>query len=438
MKNTLSPSIVERDASTVSLAFAQSTSQKPETFAGIDLHGVNLRGTDLNGVDLRNANLIGADLKGINLSGADLRGAALSDADLRGATLTRAMLSGATLTRVDLRGADLSNTILSGANLWDANLSGATLDRANLWDANLSGANLSGADIKGAILSSANLRSANLSRVNFWGTNLSGANLNRANLTSVDLSSADLSSANLLEANLSQADLSTAVVEDTRLGGNQGLTAIMELDLKQRGALFVKPGDRKHFEASRLETKNFESKNSLSQPPTQDNKKPLELAPVDQFLLPQETVSDVASTPDGFVSSQLEIPESIDLELEMAANLTRAVPQKAPQQSVETELAASDPFGSTSVDNSFLSFSEFSNSEDSNQKPRQTYDEFDSFSELSGELNSSAVHKPAPDGYVSPIARTAAAIRNRKARIQSPKNKTYGSNRSSLRSDYLI
>lgn len=455
MKDTLLPVTVERDASVVSLTFAQSTTNQLETLAGVDLHGVNLRGSDLNGVDLRNANLMGADLKGANLSGADLRGATLSNADLRGATLNRAMLSGATLNRADLRGADLSNTILSGANLWDANLNGASLDRANLWDANLSGASLSGADIKGAILSSANLRSANLSRANLWGTNLTGANLHRANLACVDLSSADLSNANLLEANLSQADLSSAIVENTRFGKNQGLMAAAELDLQQRGALFTTSGERKYSGASR-----FESKNSISQPGTSKESYLPKIAPVSQVLLSQETSSDKDNTPDSFDFGQLDRHSAIDLPPSSPAWVVSSPVASSPVVSspieptpVKNSLVTATPL---SYDELFPSGSdqflssipehplssdhslpptlplEFPISEGFDDRNRQEISGFNSLAESKDE-----VVKPDPTGYVSPIARTAAAIRSRRARVQSKTNK-HGLNSSLSSSNYLI
>ncbi|HEY9625533.1 MAG TPA: pentapeptide repeat-containing protein [Crinalium sp.] len=426
MKNALLPMTVERADSVVNLAFAKPTAKQSE-LAGVDLNGVNLRGSDLSGVDLRNANLIGADLKGANLSGADLRGATLSNADLRGATLHRAMLSGAALNRIDLRGADLSNTILSGANLWDANLSGASLDRANLWDVNLSGANLSGAELRGAILSSANLRGANLSRTSLWGTNLTGANLHRANLTCADLSSADLSTANLLEADLSHADFNTAIVEETRFGKNPGLSSEAEQDLKQRGASFTDARERKYFGSSR-----FEGKNSITPPPASVERllsAPIErllqeIAPAAQMFLPEETTGNLPTQSDEQMADRPFCDRPVDHSVDHAG--VEFKPEGFANPDSRADERHSDANEALALPPSTL---DIATSEDSE---RSFYNDWQDthFAHASVESNvesnaASNVELKTYDSnrYVSPVARAAASIRSRQARLQATKSK---------------
>jgi uncharacterized protein YjbI with pentapeptide repeats len=202
------------------------------------LRDQNLRGTDLRGTDLRHANLQGVDLRGADLREADLRGAVLCDADLSGARLQRSILSDANLRGARLHGVDLRNAILTNAILWDANLSGAILQRTNLWNANLSGAILCGADLQETILNHANLRDADLSRVNLWGGNLQQANLSNANLSNVNLCGVDLSAAKAWDANFSDTNLEEAVVENTCFGRNLGISQDLKQTLQKQGALF--------------------------------------------------------------------------------------------------------------------------------------------------------------------------------------------------------
>jgi uncharacterized protein YjbI with pentapeptide repeats len=169
----------------------------------------------------------------------------LNSHDQRGANLIRINLTGYNLSRADLRGANLIRINLSGYNLSRADLSGANLSGANLVDANLKGANLSGANLVDANLKGAILFLTNLTCANLIGANLGGAKLTRANLSGADLSGADLSSANLTRTHLLGTKLSGAVVEKARFGDNLGLTEEIELNLKQRGAIFKdSSGDR--------------------------------------------------------------------------------------------------------------------------------------------------------------------------------------------------
>ena len=160
-----------------SLAFSLSSG---DSFAGIDLHGrdmkrfylaqkkfdrANLEDADLadavlNGTSLHGANLRGADLSHADLEDADLSGgrADLSDAKLVGANLTRARLGEARLTGADLRDAELAGAHLRGADLRDADLRGASLPGADLRFATLSG------DLRGAVFA-ADFRPAHLDHV---------------------------------------------------------------------------------------------------------------------------------------------------------------------------------------------------------------------------------------------------------------------------------
>lgn len=394
---------VTREASVIGLTFAApKVNVSNNSLAGADLHNVDLSGADLNGVDLRNANLRGANLRGAVLTGADLRGATLTNANLRGTMLNQAMLSGATLSCTDLRGADLSNTILSGANLWDANLSGANLDRANLWDANLSGANLTGVNLKGAILSSVDLRSADLSRSNLWGANLSGANFSRAKLVNVDFSSANLNAANFWNADLTNADLNSALVQDTRFGQNQGLTQATQCDLKQRGAIFVNTlADRKPSMPSQ-----FASKNEISQTSSVVEITPLKSHMAPQILLPKQAdLSSLLIAPDGAaVKSTLKesdvAPQAQPLSILESDSLNSC-------ESVTTQVNPGVPSGSAVNEPVWI--------------PEYDWSE----SEATSESTSWATQPEADSSstYLSPIARTAAEIRQRRAKSQTKNGK---------------
>ncbi|MDX2215315.1 MAG: pentapeptide repeat-containing protein [Oculatellaceae cyanobacterium bins.114] len=418
MKENRLQMTVNRESTVISLAFATPHSDLPDSnLVGADLHNVDLSGADLSGVDLRNANLRGADLRGANLVGADLRGAALTNANLRGANLGRAMLSGATLSGTNLTGADLSNTILSGANLWDANLSGATLDRANLWDANLSGADLSGANLKGAILSSCDLRSANLSRSSLWGVNLNGANLSRAKLSNVDFSSTDLSASNLWNADLTSSDLSSALVQDTRFGQNQGLTEPTKVDLRQRGAIFVNTlADRKPATGSQ-----FASKNEVSQVDSIPESAPSELP--QQVLLPSKAASILVATEN---LHKAPVSIAVSASNKIAHPIRHSEVHYAPQ---------SQPLPDTDIDiflGSSASITVELNSA-ATEAPQETqynepnwipeYDDLNSEEPTESSSWATEAEIESTDRYVSPIARTAAEIRSRRARLQAKNGK---------------
>jgi Pentapeptide repeats (8 copies) len=118
---------------------------------------------------------------------------------------------------------NLSGIGLSGANLARANFRGADLTDADLSEANLSYARLGGADLSGAYLGNANL---------------SHADLHRSSLALANAIAADLTGADLREANLSNTNLSGATVLQAKFSNNPGLADQIQLDLKQRGAIF--------------------------------------------------------------------------------------------------------------------------------------------------------------------------------------------------------
>lgn len=183
----------------ISQILEAKTNQLLELAQLVDLNPLK----DFAGAKFLGANLAGIDLSGANLERANLRGADLSDADL----------SETELNKANLAGADLSGALLS-----DANLTQADLHRASLALANLSG--------------------ANLTQANLTAANLSNANLSEANLTQANLQEADLNHAGLLLTNLTEANLTEANIEATRFRKNAGLSEQMQLNLKQRGAIF--------------------------------------------------------------------------------------------------------------------------------------------------------------------------------------------------------
>ena len=112
-----------------SLAFSLSSG---DSFAGIDLHGRDMKRFYLAQKKFDRADLDHAHLDGAILHGASLRGANLQDADLSDSDLQEADLSGART--------DLADANLAGANLTLAKLADTRLVGADLRDANLSGA----------------------------------------------------------------------------------------------------------------------------------------------------------------------------------------------------------------------------------------------------------------------------------------------------------
>ena len=130
---------------------------------------------------------------------------------------------------IDLAGGNflatkLTSLAVSGVDLSRANFRGADLTDADLSEANLSQAKFGGADLSGAYLGNANLRETDL---------------HRASLALANLIGADLTEANLIQANLSQTNLSSATVTGAKFSDNPGLSVVMELNLKQRGAIFT-------------------------------------------------------------------------------------------------------------------------------------------------------------------------------------------------------
>ena len=213
-----------------------------------NLSGADLSDADLNSTYLNNADLSDADLSDADLTGANLTGAQLNHANLIGANLINADLSDANLNRVNLINAKLNCASMHRTNLSEANLKFASLSDANLINADLRHADLRHADLSSAVLMDADLSDANLSGADLIGAALMDADLSNANLSGASLIGADLSDANLSGANLSGANLNFArlidvnligaVVKKAQFGDNLGLTEEMELNLKQRGAIF--------------------------------------------------------------------------------------------------------------------------------------------------------------------------------------------------------
>ena len=74
-----------------------------ENYAGIVVHGADLRGVYMLSVNLSNARLLGAQMQSSNLEYADLSRADLSRANLSRTTLSSASLAGATLIGATLQ-----------------------------------------------------------------------------------------------------------------------------------------------------------------------------------------------------------------------------------------------------------------------------------------------------------------------------------------------
>lgn len=127
---------------------------------------------------------------------------------------------------------------LAGGNFLAAQLNGLAVSGANLSRANFRGADLTDADLSEADLSQAKFGGADLSGAYLGNANLSQADLHRAGLALANLIGADLTGANLAHANLTQANLSGATVIGAKFSKNSGLSEEMELNLKQRGAIF--------------------------------------------------------------------------------------------------------------------------------------------------------------------------------------------------------
>ena len=120
-------------------------------------------------------------------------------------------------------GNNLNNIQLGGAKLDRSNFRGADLTDADLSEANLSYSKLSGADLSGAYLEN---------------SNLSHTNLHRASLAVANLIGADLSYANLTDVNLTNTNLTGAKVYKAQFGNNVGISAEMQANLIEKGAIF--------------------------------------------------------------------------------------------------------------------------------------------------------------------------------------------------------
>ncbi|MBH8574581.1 pentapeptide repeat-containing protein [Nostocaceae cyanobacterium CENA369] len=120
----------------------------------------------------------------------------------------------------------------------EANQSAAKLHEAGLHGTDLHGVDLHGVDLSGVNLYASNSYGANLCNADLSGANLCNADLSSANLSGANLSHADLRGADLSSADLTGVNLSDAIVEKALFGGNSGLSEDLELDLKQRGAVF--------------------------------------------------------------------------------------------------------------------------------------------------------------------------------------------------------
>ncbi|MBB5955061.1 WD40 repeat protein [Saccharothrix tamanrassetensis] len=90
--------LADLDAGDVAKRNATAVVQRLDTWARLELSGVDLRANDLSTLDLRGANLSGADLSGQRLVNKDLSGANLANANLTDVRMFGGDLTGATLT----------------------------------------------------------------------------------------------------------------------------------------------------------------------------------------------------------------------------------------------------------------------------------------------------------------------------------------------------
>ena len=115
------------------------------SFAGADLHGINLSGISLSNANFSGADLSDANCEKVDFSGADLRRAILANANLKDGQLGVAQMRHSVLERATLEGA-----VLRGADLAGANLQGAMLKMADFSGANMLSTNLRAADLSEA------------------------------------------------------------------------------------------------------------------------------------------------------------------------------------------------------------------------------------------------------------------------------------------------
>jgi len=201
-----------------------------QTFAFMDLSGINFSGASFQGAVFENitcggpTNFTGANLTSAtfqqdpsqNLSGCNFNGAALQKATFKtgiaslGMKLGSSTFNGAQMQGAQMVGTDVTGTDLTGANMTGANLQGAILTKPlSLQNAILDGAlGLAGGDLSGAPLSTVSLRGTNLSQTKLLTTTLTSAHLEGADLSYAQLQGATLDRANLTGANLYHAFLS--------------------------------------------------------------------------------------------------------------------------------------------------------------------------------------------------------------------------------------
>lgn len=150
-----------------------------ESFAQLDLRGVDISDLDFSNVDLRDALLTGATLRHTNFSRANLRGAVLSAVMAPNAQFTAADLTGADFTTADLIGADFSHATLDATDFSQATLDGATIAHATGRDGLFLHVSAVGLIAMGCHLPASTWTDATLADANFDDATLSGATWER-------------------------------------------------------------------------------------------------------------------------------------------------------------------------------------------------------------------------------------------------------------------
>lgn len=192
------------------------------TLKAVDLAGTKLAGASLCRADLTGATLTGADLENTNLDDSVLAETQCAGASFKKASLLRTALVQANLANADLTDAQLDEADLAACDATDALFSGTSLKAAAFSSAQLEGADFSDATLTNARLPSAKLAGAmgtgaKMQRVDLRHADLTGADFNGADLSQAMLDGATATDADFTEANLDRASLRRAVLNGTWL-----------------------------------------------------------------------------------------------------------------------------------------------------------------------------------------------------------------------------
>ena len=172
-----------------------------QTFASVDLSGLDLSKLDLSGADFSQALLQGTQFTGSDLSRAKLVGASagtasFKDAHMAGSDISQSDFTGADFSASVLISANLGRAIFDGAKMAGLQAAGCEAQKTSFADCDLSAADFSKSDLTAAIFNGAKLRLARFTEAKSDNAEFYGADASQAifSNTSLRASRADAAS----------------------------------------------------------------------------------------------------------------------------------------------------------------------------------------------------------------------------------------------------